>query len=146
MRATEFTLTHCFVWLRYDVDFTPAQLALDQLVDDEARQLATQRQRDEAMRVAVGGDETQMNVEAGRPSATSARTALPLPEPQPEPEQQLEPERPMNGLPRTASGASAQTAAADLSAAMVCTTEQFFVGAFGHHSSNFRAVSVSVTG
>ena len=115
-----------FVWLRYDVDFTPAQLALDQLVDDEARQLSTQRQR-EATGVAISGDDSQVPVEPVVPSAASGSSAARLPEPEPESEQGLEPERAMNGLPRTASAASAQSAAADLSAAMVCTTEQFYL-------------------
>jgi hypothetical protein len=104
------------------------------------------RQRDEALRVATGGDETQIHAEAGMPSSNSAPSARVLPEPEPEPEQQLEPEPALNRLPRTASAASTQAAAADLSAAMVCTTDRSILMHSDTIVQTFRAAFVSVIG
>ena len=110
---------------RYNVDFTPAQLAADQLVDDETRHQAAQQQLNESMSAANGGGQAQPDIERERPasgqtSTMSAHSTQPLPSPMPEPEPETE--SGADGPERTNSATSARIAAADLSAAMVRAT------------------------
>ena len=117
-----------YIWLfRYNVDFTPAQLAVDQLVDDETRHQAAHRQLDDSMSVSNAGGQAQPDIErellaSGQTSTTAAHSTQPLPSPMPvpEPEPEMEPEE--DEQERTNSATSARMAAADLSAAMVRAT------------------------